>query len=254
MENYCNALRENEIESIFNEMELHTPSKDILVVGDLSSIKDRLLAKHSGFMRNSQNIAPRAVFYFELARHLECSVYMSIEKRKFYSHISSNLKKDALKLVENIFEDKYVNTLKIEINKYFGENEELSIPPLLSYIINQALENDSSLLESALLLRNTSECTSFRELIHKIQQAVIKGNKGLPEIKKHISELAKLAESWSEHIDLKIGSKYKIRKVNLHNIPAIGAIFKLFKDNEWEVKDPILNPQKYVSFISSWYS
>jgi hypothetical protein len=220
----------------------------------------------------------RAFFYAELAGELGVALLPRPSRfESFLSTISRSYKQSAHELVK----DKIKNFDQL----MRPESLRLRFPPLAQSIALRSLREGRAGIEIAAELRESKKAQAYRVYTDELQ-AELRSFKSIDSsafskkvkaLSKLTAELDRVVEHWSEDGDPDEGVKYRTRELRIEILPAaacVGALLggadlegavavaaaaemgaKSFFGDTMFVRDPILwGGEKYISFISDWYS
>lgn len=210
-------------------------------VGDLA-LKDTLMKDfHASVFGNSLNTPFRAIFYHELANQMGCALYLHPQKQLYLKAMKRGLHDEAIRLL---------GMLSISIkDQVFSEDHELPVPPLAYHIIETAFQEDCSLLEAAMRLRNDREIQSLRAML----MGLVRDQQSNPI--RFPRRVAKKSKEIAERLISR--SHYELpwlcsRRLYLSEAPAIGSVLKIAGMGEVSVPDIVLWERPYVSLFEKW--
>lgn len=192
----------------------------------------------------------RTLFYYELSRSLGVPIVFHPARNIEVLNINKTLI-DAFHLIKRKLKEGFEIPIEIGASD-IGINLAIKQPALAMYIIRQAGAHRISIVESLRKMRETKLAKEFRKWLNQIQHSLIDSSTSAKmNVMKLLRELEITVERWVSDLDINSGVCFKRRKIDISKLPKIGILLSIIGDVS--IKDPILNPKAYLTFISSWY-
>jgi hypothetical protein len=199
--------------------------------------RDNYLGSYIGsYSGSSDAFLERADYYFALARKL--GVYLSLHpKRSEYlrSSLGKRRRGPSSKVAISHF-DKRLSS--IEVAEYAGVD--LSVPPVVDYVMAFAAKNRVDILTATNEIRLTRNAVRFRERCGKIDEELtdFAGRPSVLSLQKLIHDIDEVASKWKN--DLDEGVKYVRRQVSLRKVWGLGSLLESLGVDKLTLKDPVI--------------
>jgi hypothetical protein len=129
---------------------------------------------------------------------------------------------------------------------------DLPIPPVPEYVLRLAKAQRISLYEATMEVRNSTNASNFRDLCATLFNLGEEGGlHAQDEYNTVMKDFATFCEAWAR--DASEGVDYRIRTLQLGDIPIIGWILKVAGMDERMVRDPVITPDtnyRYFLFLN----
>jgi hypothetical protein len=204
-------------------------------------LKDSYYSKIKCDLGVSGNVPARALFYLELSRLLDGPLLLHPRKSIYLQKVSQAIADGVAVIYESMI-DKLRDALQL---KEFT----IPIPPIADEILRTARQEKCSLLEAATAIHGSKEMVSLRAVVWELR-AFASGRQRIRyerEIALRIKEIADAIESRAV-----AGTRISRRAVNLAEVPAIGALFKVFGGGTITVPDIVLYERPHIALFSRW--
>lgn len=195
----------------------------------------------------------RALFYLEFGRHVRDVALLAPGKRRWLEIIGKALEQSLHEVIVKKFDGKVLAQLVADMPQAFG-NTHLQPPPVAELILKRSIAEGLTLLEAAILIRDTPAAVDYRGMLSELRGQLRRVRSGMLEAQKALAGLDKIAEAWATTNDSRIGITRQHRTLSFEKVPLIGELLKAADMSKLEVLDLILDsPPGYLAFISSWY-
>src|ERR1043165_1441311 len=202
------------------------------------------------FLARSNFGIERTIYYYELAAAAGIPVTLHPARGR-EAHLIAAASLDAYRAVQTTLAKSFDGPVSERLAN-FGLSWRGSMPPLSEALIREAGRRGCSILQMAHESRSSESASAFRLCLKKVQDALARATpESALEVARALKELESVTRSWVEQLDTKHSVTFRRRSLNLTWLPKIGMLLGLLP--EMTLKDPILNPRGYLSFISSWY-
>jgi len=203
----------------------------------------------SGFSHSHLGVE-RTLFYYEVSRSTGKPIVYHPNRNITVANINGTLI-DAFRLVKKQLKNGFEIPVEIQASD-IGVKLEIKQPALAMYIIRQAGKRGVSIAESLCDIRESKLASSFRKWLSQVHNGLIDDaiSENMNALKM-IKELEKTTDKWVKELDVESGVAFKRRKINISKLPKVGALLSVL--GEISIKDPILNPKSYFTFITNWY-
>jgi hypothetical protein len=241
---YSLELPSTEAEEYYVEQAMHDFPKIARRFGDLFSYSGPVL--------------PRSLLYLELSRVARVPILVSPQKKAFVESTKQTITTEALTFVERLADQRLLGEVRAHLQSTVGKRIEMPDPPLGELILRYAEQNDLSLYDSVIAIRESAPGRDFRRWLAELQRLIADGSRhSLLAAQAKISELNVTLDLWKSDGRAENGVGFVRRKLALEAIPGFGWLLKLIGKGEINIDDPILDPrgsENYLAFISSWYT
>lgn len=189
----------------------------------------------------------------EFGKHVRDVALLGPGKRRWLDIIGKALQLSLHEVIVKKFDGKVLAQLVIDMPQAFGDTN-LQPPAVAELILKRAIAEGLTLLEAAILIRDTQVAVDYRGMLSELRGQLRRGRSGMLETQKALVGLDKIAEGWATNNDSRIGVTRQQRTLSFEKVPLIGKLLKAADMSKFEVRDLILeSPPGYLAFISSWY-
>lgn len=203
----------------------------------------------SGISRSHLGVE-RTLFYYEVGRSVGAPVIFHPSRNIEVAKINRTLV-DAFHLIKRKLKEGFEIPIEIKSSD-IGINLAIKQPALAMNIIRQAGARSISIAESLCEIRESKLANDFRKWLNQIQHSLLDSSiSEKMNVMKLLKELEKTVEKWASELNVDSGVSFKRRKIDISKLPKVGVLLSIL--GEVSIKDPILNPKPYLTFISSWY-
>lgn len=193
----------------------------------------------------------RGLLYLETARRAELPLLLHPKKREWLKTIAG-AHRDAYWDVRSLADGAVREGIQTALQDHSALAVDL--PSLSSYVVRFAERRNLSVLDALKIVKASPEAESFRAWLWALQTKLLRGTAAdLIAAAKQVDEVKQIAARWAERLDTDCGVRYRHRTFKLEAIPAIGWLFKAAGAGEVTLKDPILTPKRYLTFVADWY-
>jgi hypothetical protein len=193
----------------------------------------------------------RLLFYLELARAANCPVELSAEKVVHFKKIT-NAFADIIDVHAQVVGE--TRALRTTIRGSLYSDVALPIPPLADYIILTALDEKVGLLDAAMILRESQDAVAYRSWLRERWVELREGWALSDANAKAMRKLKDIVDHWQIKRDPREKIQFETRSLNIEGLPRVGWLAKLVGLKTPSFKDKVLNPPKYLRFISQWHN
>ena len=195
----------------------------------------------------------RVLFYLEFGKHISDVPLLGPGKRRWLEIIGKGLELSLHEVISKMFDKTVLAPLLAQMPKAFGSTK-LQTPPIAELILKKGIAEGLTLLEAAILIRDTQIAVDYRGMLSELRSHLRRGRSGMLEAQKALVGLDKIAESWASYNDPTIGVSRQPRTISFEKVPVIGELLKAADMSKLEIRDLILErPPGYLAFLSSWY-
>ena len=197
----------------------------------------------------------RAFFYLSFSKAIDATPLLSGSKAKMVNSISKTIVGSQHQLVTRIINDSFSRGLTKNHNVW--DIAEITSPPIIDYVLHEAIERDISALDLMEEVRASNEAVSYRNLLKMLretsQKAQYSADSGL-HVALILEQIAEVAHRWGAFLDKREGIDYTRRTLKLSKVPAIGKWLELGGMDKHEIKDLLIDEVPgYLVFCSTWY-
>jgi len=189
----------------------------------------------------SGNVPARALFYLELSRLLNGPLLLHPEKSIYLGRISQ--------AIVDGFASVYKSLVKGVRDGLQLKELAIPIPPIADEILRTACSEKCSLLEAAKAIHESNEMVSLRAIVWELTTLASGGQRIRYE-----REIALRTKEIADSIQSRAvaGTRISRRTVNLAEMPAIGAVFKVLGGGSMTVPDFVLYERPHIALFSRW--
>lgn len=171
------------------------------------------------------------------------SSYFAVLLNRFRSSLQAGVPEKIIAFYES-------KTVKEVVDESKGLiSVDLSVPAVFEYVVRYAQRKKCSLHAAVMEVRESKHASKFREWCARFKSLDNKGRAAAMEQNEMVSELRNVCDIWKK--DVREGTEYKTRKLNLEKLPLMGGVLKALNMHEgYAIKDPVISPSaRYTYFL-----
>lgn len=152
--------------------------------------------------------------------------------------------------------ENYVDTsIRDAIESILGKSYETYLPPLAEYIMTQASNEKTSIMEAVSEIRNTGPAKNFRNWLGDMQMKLLSGKRAdWVAAAKLMKQYKKVVNDWIPDLDIGLGATHERKRISIGLPRKLGIVEQDGLNVTKDIKDPIIfNRPLYMTFIASWY-
>jgi hypothetical protein len=204
----------------------------------------------SSTVLDSMMTTARAHFYLELARELVVPLNIDPVRATYLASLLAKSQEALGMGVPERVVDDFASRIKPPVDAIVSFD--LPIPPVPEYVLRLAKAQRISLYEATMEVRNSTNARNFRDLCATLFNLGEEGGlHAQDEYNTVMKDFATFCEAWAR--DASEGVDYRIRTLQLGDIPIIGWILKVAGMDERMVRDPVITPDtnyRYFLFLN----